>query len=102
MLLAGGTVACAIVALWRGKMKLVFSAGQRIDLQGSPIQLCAETVQESMGDPPTKFLAILIDPITSIDRLEEAFKGFIEGARREEGIRHTGRYAPRAVEIKDA
>ena len=68
-------------------MRVRFSAAQRIDLQGQPIQLCAETLQLYFTDDPPTQISAMLNPITDIDDIERAFKAFIEGCRREEARR---------------
>ena len=68
-------------------MLVRFSAAQRIDLQGQPIQLYAETIQADLVDFPPVQLAATINPITEVDDIERVFKVFIEGWRREEARR---------------
>ena len=68
-------------------MRVRFSAAQRIDLQGQPIQLYAETIQQDIADFPPVQLTAMLNPITGVDDIERAFKAFIEGCRREEARR---------------
>ena len=68
-------------------MRVRFSAAQRIDLQGQPIQLYAETVPPDITYYPPMQLTAMLNPITEIDDIERAFKAFIEGCRREEARR---------------
>ena len=68
-------------------MRVRFSAAQRIDLQGQPIQLYAETIQQDIADFPPMHLTAMLNPITDVDDIERAFKAFIEGCRREEARR---------------
>ena len=68
-------------------MRVRFSAAQRIDLQGQPIQLYAETIQQDIVDFPPMHLTAMLNPITDVDDIERAFKAFIEGCRREEARR---------------
>ena len=68
-------------------MLVRFSAAQRIDLQGQPVQLYAETLQLYFTDDPPTQISAMLNPITEIDDIERAFKAFIEGCRREEARR---------------
>ena len=54
-------------------MRVRFSAAQRIDLQGQPIQLYAETIQQDILDHSATILTSMLNPITDVDDIERAF-----------------------------